>query len=433
MLREIPLFKGLDAPQLQRLADLAVEVAAVDGEVLMRQGERGDEFFVVVSGNVIVERGDQRVARLGPGDFLGEMALIDGRPRSATAIADGAVRLIVLDHQRFDAVLDEFPGVGRQVARTLVERIRRTVTVPQFGIFAQGTNAHAFLEWDLLPDIDLSGVAEVLGRLRGPTVSAGGVNMVLAFGADLWRNLAPRDVPAGLGPFQLVGRLGGHHAPATQHDVWLWINGSSQDVVFEHARAASAAIETVAMLANEQVAFVHRDSRDLTGFLDGTANPAMLEAPTAALVPDGQPGAGGSHVLAMRWVHDLRAFHGLTLAEQERVIGRTKSRSVELEGDAKPATAHIARVEIEDEAGVELPIYRRSVPYGTVLEHGLYFVAFAADRTRFDTMLARMFGTADDGQMDQLTKFSRPVSGAYYYAPPLNLLADLPLSVTVDA
>jgi len=167
--------------------------------------------------------------------------------------------------------------------------------------------------------------------------------------------------------------------------------------------------------------------------LDGTANPAMLEAPTAALVPDGQSGAGGSHVLAMRWVHDLRAFHGLTLAEQERVIGRTKSRSVELEGDAKPATAHIARVEIEDEAGVELPIYRRSVPYGTVLEHGLYFVAFAADRTRFDTMLARMFGTADDGQMDQLTKFSRPVSGAYYYAPPLNLLADLPLSVTVDA
>jgi putative iron-dependent peroxidase len=340
--------------------------------------------------------------------------------------------LIVLDHGRFEALLDEFPGIGRQVARTLVDRIRRTVTVPQFGIFAQGTNAHAFLEWDLRPDVELLEAASVLGRLRGPSVSAGGVNVVLAFGADLWRALAPRDVPAGLGPFQPVGRLGGHHAPATQHDLWLWMNGSSQDVVFEHTRTAASAIETVAQLANEQLAFVHRDSRDLTGFLDGTANPTMLEAPMAALVPDGQPGAGGSHVLAIRWVHDLEAFDTLSVEDQERVFGRTKAESIELEGDAKPPTAHIARVEIEDEAGVELPIYRRSVPYGNVVEHGLYFVAFSADRSRFDTMLGRMFGIDGDGLHDHLTDFSRPVSGAYYYAPPLNLLAELPMSATIE-
>lgn len=433
VLRGIPLFQGLDAPQLQRLVDLAVDVQAHDGEVLMRQGERGDEFLVVIRGYVIVEREDQRLARLGPGDFLGEIALIDGRPRTATATADGDVQLLVLDHGHFEALLDEFPGVGRLVARALVDRIRRTVTVPQFGIFAQGTNAHAFLEWDLRPDVDLSEAASVLGRLRGPTVSAGGVNMVIAFGADLWRNLAPRDVPAGLGSFLPIGRLGGHHAPATQHDLWLWLNGSSEDVVFEHARSAAMAIESIAQLANEQVAFVHRDSRDLTGFLDGTANPTLLEAPVAALVPDGQPGAGGSHVLAMRWIHDLKAFHALTVPDQEDVIGRTKPESIELADDAKPLTAHIARVEIEDANGVELPIYRRSVPYGTVVEHGLYFVAFAADRSRFDTMLGRMFGTVGDGLDDHLTDFSRPVSGAYYYAPPLNLLADLPVSATIGS
>jgi len=433
LLRAVPLFQGLDAAQLRRLTELAAYVQASDGDVIMRQGERGDEFLVVVRGNVLVERENQRLARLGPGDFLGEIALIDGRPRTATATADGDVRLLVLDHRQFDALLDEFPGVGREVARTLVDRIRRTVTVPQFGIFAQGTNAHAFVEWDLRPDVDLLEAATVLGRLRGPGVSAGGVNMVLAFGADLWRVLAPRDLPAGLGPFEPIGRLGGYHAPATQHDLWLWINGSSQDVVFEHTRAAALAIETVAQLASEQVAFVHRDSRDLTGFLDGTANPTMLEAPTAALVPDGQPGAGGSHVLAMRWVHDLKAFGALPIAEQERIFGRTKADSIELEGEAKPPTAHIARVEINDEAGVERPIYRRSVPYGTVLEHGLYFVAFSADRSRFDTMLGRMFGTDGDGLRDHLTNFSRPVSGAYYYAPPLNLLADLPVSATVEA
>ena len=73
------------------------------------------------------------------------------------------------------------------------------------------------------------------------------------------------------------------------------------------------------------------------------------------------------------------------------VIGRTKADSVELTDEEKPPTAHIARVEIEP-TGEELEIFRRSVPYGTVQEHGLYFVAFSADRTRFDRMLARMFG-----------------------------------------
>ncbi|HEV8697268.1 MAG TPA: Dyp-type peroxidase [Candidatus Limnocylindrales bacterium] len=428
LLRTVPLFQGLDASQLDRLAGLATEIRAADGEVLMRQGESGDEFFVVASGHVVVEREGQRLARLGPGEFLGEIALIDGRPRTATAIADGDTHLLVLGNSQFETVIEEFPGLGRQIARALVDRIRRTVTVPQFGIFAQGTNAHAFLEWDLRPGIDLHQAASVLGRLRGPSVAAGGVNLVLAFGSDLWRVLAPSDIPAGLGPFQPIGRLGGHHAPAAQHDLWLWVNGSSQDVVFEHTRAAAEAIETVAQLASERVAFVHRDSRDLTGFIDGTANPSLLEAPQAALVPDGQPGAGGSHVLAMRWVHDLDAFEALPTRDQEGIFGRTKADSVELADDAKPATAHIARVEIEDQAGVELPIYRRSVPYGTVAEHGLYFVAFAADRSRFDTMLGRMFGTGDDGLRDRLTDFTRPVSGAYYYAPPLNLLADLPLS-----
>jgi porphyrinogen peroxidase len=428
LLMGVPLFQSLDLSQVQRLADLTSEVQAADGDVLMRQGETGHEFFVVASGHVVVQRDDQRLARLGPGEFFGEISLIDGRPRTATAMADGDAFLLALDHGQFDSMIDEFPGLGRHIARALVDRIRRTVTVPQFGIFAQGTNAHAFVEWDLRPGVDLLQAASVLGRLRGPSVAAGGVNLVLAFGSDLWRMLAPADIPAGLGSFQPIGRLGGHHTPATQHDLWLWINGSSQDVVFEHTRAAAEAIETVAQLANEQVAFVHRDSRDLTGFIDGTANPSLLEAPIAALVPDGQPGAGGSHVLAMRWVHDLDAFEALPTGDQEGVFGRTKADSIELADGAKPPTAHIARVEIEDAAGIELPIYRRSVPYGTIAEHGLYFVAFSADRSRFDTMLGRMFGTGDDGLRDRLTDFSRPVSGAYYYAPPLNLLADLPIS-----
>lgn len=126
----------------------------------------------------------------------------------------------------------------------------------------------------------------------------------------------------------------------------------------------------------------------------------------------------------MRWVHDLEAFHRLPVQEQERVIGRTKGDSVELSDAAKPPTAHIARVTVEA-GGEELQIFRRSVPYGTVTEHGLYFVAFSADPSRYDRMLARMFGTDGDGVHDRLTDFSRPVSGAYYFAPSINALNDL--------
>ncbi|MEO8251722.1 MAG: Dyp-type peroxidase [Chloroflexota bacterium] len=304
------------------------------------------------------------------------------------------------------------------------------MSTPQFGIFAQGTIAHSFIEFDLRPDVEMGTVAESLRSLRQPAVSAGGVNLVVAFGSTLWRALAGNDLPVGLAPFQPIATLGGHRAPASQHDIWLWINGSSRDVVFEHSRAAAAAIGHVAMLADERNAFVHRDSRDLSGFIDGTANPEILDAPTAALVPDGEPGAGGSHVLTMRWIHDLAAFEALPVAEQERVFGRKKRNSLELLGDDKPPTAHISRVELADENGEELPIWRRSVPYGTITEHGLYFLAFSADRMRFDRMLARMFGTDADGLHDRLVDFSRPVSGAFYFAPSLSVLAELSRNAT---
>ena len=299
------------------------------------------------------------------------------------------------------------------------------MNVPQIGIFAQGTVAHQFVELDLHPDVGLVEATAAFTGLRAPAVSAGGVNLVVGFGSDLWRAIAPEHAPPDLAPFVALGRPGGHHAPATQHDFWLWISSSTRDIVFEHARAAVKALESVASVATDQDAFVHRDSRDLTGFIDGTANPMTHEAPAAVLVPDGQAGAGGSHVLVMRWVHDLAAFEALPIEEQQRVFGRTKLDSVELRGGAKPETAHIARVEIADETGEELPIYRRSVPYGTLAEHGLMFVAFAADRARVDRMLARMFGLDADGLHDRLTDFSRPVTGAFYFAPPLSLLAEL--------
>jgi porphyrinogen peroxidase len=300
---------------------------------------------------------------------------------------------------------------------------RMGFVLPQFGIFAQGTHAHHFLEFDLRPGITATQAVSSFRRLRTPDVSAGGVNLVVAFGADPWREVFPAEAPESLRAFPGIVGAEGHGAPAAQHDAWMWISGSTPDVTFDHARAATRAVADVASLAAEQPGFTYHEGRDETGFVDGTANPPVRLAAEVALVPPGQPGQGGSHVLAMRWVHDLDAFHRLPIHEQERVIGRTKPDSVELSEAESSPTGHISRVQIEA-GGEELEIFRRSVPFGTVGEHGLYFVGFSADPTRFDRMLAQMFGTGD-GVRDRLTDFSRPTSAAFYFAPSSNALNEL--------
>jgi len=305
--------------------------------------------------------------------------------------------------------------------RRVEDRGAPAFVLPQFGIFAQGTHAHHFLELDLKPGVTADGAVSAFCRLATPDVAAGGVNVVVAFGAETWRSVAPDAAPADLAPFAPVTGRDGRTAPATQHDAWLWISGAEPDVTWHSARAAAEAVGAAAHVAAEQTAFTYRGGRDTTGFVDGTANPADRRAPQVALVPPGRPGAGGSHVLAMRWLHDLPAFEQLPVDAQERVIGRTKADSVELSPDRKPRDAHIARVETSVD-GRELEILRRSVPFGTSQAYGLYFVAFSAERDRYDRMLARMFGATDDGVHDRLTDFSRPASGAYYFAPSLEAL-----------
>lgn len=215
--------------------------------------------------------------------------------------------------------------------------------LPQFGIFAQGTSAHHFLEFDLRPGVTPEHAVGSFRRLRTPDVSAGGVNLVVAFSAEAWRAVAPDEAPASLGAFREVVGSDGRRAPATQHDAWLWFSGSRSDVTWDHARAAVRAVGDVASLASERTAAPYHDGRDITGFVDGTANPPVRRAADVAIVPPGEPGAGGAHVLAMRWVHDLDAFERLPVEDQERVIGRTKAGSIELTGASKPPTAHLPR------------------------------------------------------------------------------------------
>lgn len=300
-----------------------------------------------------------------------------------------------------------------------------TTPTPQPGIFALGTRYHHHLELNLDGDVTAAAVVQALQHcLDAPHVSGGGTNVVVGFGSALWQRL--RDggaVPHGMAPFgELAGR-DGHVAPATQHDIWVWAHGNGADDVLDTAVAFTEALDAVASLAQECACFVYHDSRDLTGFVDGTANPPPIAAPAVACVPGGEPGGGGSHVITQRWIHDLASFAEVDVADQERVIGRTKPDSVALPD--RPSNSHITLAEIHDAEGEERPIYRRSVPYGDVAERGLFFLAFSAERDRFDEMLARIYGTEGRPERDRLLDFTRAVSGSYYFAPSLDDLLAL--------
>lgn len=301
--------------------------------------------------------------------------------------------------------------------------------VPQFGIFSQGAHAHHFLEFDLRPGLTAGETTSSVRRLLSSEVSTGRINLVVAFGPAAWRSIAPSTPPASLSDFREVAGADGRGAPATQHDLWLWVSASSPDVSWDHARSAASALADVARLVDEQPAFVYRDNRDMTGFQDGTANPPLHQAADVALVPRGQPGEGGSHVLAMRWRHNLAAFNSLSVEQQEQTFGRTKRESIEIPECVRSERAHISRVTVKVD-GEELKIYRRSVPYGDVQEQGLYFLAFSADPSRYLRMLTRMFGTSGDGVHDRLTDFSRPLTGGLYFAPSLNDLNEVVVRAT---
>ena len=293
--------------------------------------------------------------------------------------------------------------------------------VAQSGIFALGTGSHSYLEFDLHVQGDPLTLVQVIASLEEPRMTTGGVNLVVGFRPSLWARVAPEDAPVGMMDFERdVRGVDGYTMPATQHDLWVWVAGHAYHTVFDVTREAIAALAPVAQLAAEVAGWTYKDSRDLTGFIDGTENPSLSEAPEVVLIPGGPPGAGGSAVLVQQWMHDAAAFEALAVEEQEKVIGRTKQTSTELAEEVRGAESHVSRTVIEVN-GVEQHIFRRNTPFGTATEHGTMFIGFSRDQQRLARMLNRMAG-AEDGIRDALTRYTTAVSGAYYFVPSVEAL-----------
>ena len=125
LLARVPLFSGLDKIGLAQVAKLADEIDLPAGKQLLHQGDHPHEFFLIVDGSVRIERDGEHLNTLGAGDFLGEIALLDGGQRSATATADTPVSLLILGRREFNSLLNEFPDIRESVMTALAQRVRR--------------------------------------------------------------------------------------------------------------------------------------------------------------------------------------------------------------------------------------------------------------------------------------------------------------------
>ena len=299
----------------------------------------------------------------------------------------------------------------------------------QSAICPEGETFAIFLTATLCAGPDSAAtVRRVAARLRRLTrevaAEAGAPSLVSAvgFGAQVWVRLFGKRGPRELAPFEPLSD-GPRNAPTTPGDLFLHIHSDRHDANFALARRVVDELDGAVHVVEEIHGFRHMGGRDLTGFVDGTENPKGDERPACALVGDEEPEfAGGAYVNIQRYVHDLAAWNRQSLEAQEAAVGRTKADDRELDDAVKPASAHIARVVIAED-GEELQILRHSLPYGTTAEHGLYFVAYGRSPAPFRRMLERMVIRDAEGQYDRLLDFSRPVTGAAFFAPSEDFLA----------
>lgn len=245
-----------------------------------------------------------------------------------------------------------------------------------------------------------------------------------SFGSEFWDVISPGKRPADLRPFKAI-EAGGRSAPSTGGDLLFHVVSKRHDLNMELAMRIRNLLGDRVDVMEEVHGFRYLDSRDLTGFIDGTENPKGRERARAALIGVEDPDfSGGSYVFTQRYVHNLKKWASVPQREQEKVIGRRKPDSKELSERAKPPTAHISRVVIE-ENGEELQIVRHGFPYGTASEAGLFFIAYSKRADIPEKMLNRMMGASGDGLHDHLMNFTRAVSGASFFAPSLHMLKTL--------
>ena len=284
------------------------------------------------------------------------------------------------------------------------------MSTPQTGILAPVPRLARHLFFQLEPGTAQAAIHAVLQSLArtadgdATVVGLGGV-LVAAMGAAI----------DGLRCFP-VYETAGIAIPATPAALWCWLRGYDRGELLHRTRELERALAPALRLERAVDAFQYGASRDLTGYEDGTENPTGAAAVAAALVSGQGPGRdGASFVAVQQWLHDLDRFAALSGERQDRTIGRRKADNEEI--DDAPESAHVKRT-AQESFTPEAFVLRRSMPWADAREAGLVFVAFGRSCVAFEAQLRRMVG-AEDGISDALFDFTRPISGAYFWCPPI--------------
>jgi putative iron-dependent peroxidase len=305
------------------------------------------------------------------------------------------------------------------------------IEVAQPGLFDESSRHGRLLEYSLLASEN--GVGDMKTAVRSLLQYVDGIEglyLNLAFGSRCWDLLNAAWRPEELVPFTTLATAQ-LTMPASQGDIFIWLHSADVELIPQAVINIYQVMRSVALLQLDIEGIKNKQSRDLIGFVDGTANAKDDQRLPVALIPAGKAGAGGSYVISQRWQHDLEKFNGLAITEQEKVVGRTKEEDVELEGDDMPENSHVSRTDAKV-GGIGMKIYRRSYPYMasqmTATSHGrnkkpdngLYFLAFACEMQRFTVQLNRMMGLTPDGINDKLMQFSQVKNSSYWFMPNAN-------------
>lgn len=293
----------------------------------------------------------------------------------------------------------------------------QSAIVPEAGPFALYAQVKIKSETKIVLDV-LKALPKLVDELNEKQPGAD-LTVSIAFAHALWEK-TNQNMPSELIPFNALGEKD-TYAPASDVDVLIHCHSNRHDLHFYIMRKVMSDIADYIEVVDETYGYRFLDSRDMTDFIDGTENPEGSQRKDVAIIAEGEF-AGGSYVLAQRFIHNLPAWNQLSVDQQEKVIGRTKPDSIELED--VPAQSHVGRVDIKEE-GKGLKIVRHSLPYGSATgEHGLLFLAYCHTLHNIDVMLQSMYGEKD-GKPDHLLKYTKAVTGAYFFAPSDEMLKEL--------
>jgi porphyrinogen peroxidase len=298
----------------------------------------------------------------------------------------------------------------------------------QLGVCAEGNlhsvylmfNANEGVEEQLRPCV--ANVAQYLYELTDQYADSA-FNGFLAIGANYWDTLFPGARPAELKPFPAM-QAASREVPAIEFDLFVHLRCDRFDILHLVANEVAQMFEDLVDLVDEERGFRFMDSRDLTGFVDGTENPRGRHRQEVALVGEEDPlFRGGSYVHVQKFAHQLGKWQRLPHKKQEDIIGRTKQDNVEYAACDKAPTSHTRRVNLKDDQGNALEILRQSMPYGSVKEQGLIFISLCKTPTHFEKMLHSMVYGDGEGNHDHLLHFTQALTGSAFFAPSLDFLA----------